>query len=75
MGAVPVNAVAMEPEDLFAKRADDPLTLLARQDLDPFSIEELQKRITALEAEIARTKGKMQASASHRASAEALFRR
>jgi len=75
MGAVPVNAGGMEPDDLFAKRADDPLTLLARQDLDPLSIEELQSRIAALEAEIARTRGKMQAAASHRASAEALFRR
>ena len=75
MRAVPVNAVSMEPDDLFAKRADDPLAQLARQDLDPFSIEELQGRIIALEAEIARTQGKMQAAASHKASAEALFRR
>jgi uncharacterized small protein (DUF1192 family) len=75
MGAVPVNVVGMEPDDLFPKKADDPLTMLARQDLDPFSVDELQHRITALEQEIVRTRGKMQAATSHRASADALFKR
>ena len=64
----------MEPDDL-PKRPDDPLALLSRQDLDPLSVEDLGRRIAALEAEIVRTTAKMKAAINHRASADALFRR
>ena len=75
MGGQPVNAASMEPDDLPPKRSDDLLAQLGRQDLDPLSVEELQRRIAALEAEIARSRAKAEAAVNHRASADALFRR
>ena len=65
----------MEIDDLFPARPDDPLVQLARQDLDPLSIEELQARIEALKAEIARVETHMDAVARHRSAAEELFKR
>ncbi|MGF7150921.1 uncharacterized small protein (DUF1192 family) [Sphingomonas zeicaulis] len=65
----------MDLDDLAARRPDDPLVALVRQDLDPLSVDELQLRVAALEAEIARTKRKIEGAISHRSSAEALFRR
>jgi uncharacterized small protein (DUF1192 family) len=62
-------------DELFAKRPDDPLTALSRQDLDPWSVEELHGRVAALEAEIVRTREKIEASVNHRATADALFKR
>ena len=55
-------------------RPADPLTLLARQDLDPFSVAELEARIAALEAEIVRTRVKAATAVNHRANAHTLFR-
>jgi uncharacterized small protein (DUF1192 family) len=75
MPARAVNAAPMELDDLSSKQPDDPLVRLARQDLDPFSVDELQKRVTVLEQESRRTQAKIQAAASHRSSADALFRR
>lgn len=65
----------MDADDILPRRSDDPVALLARQDLDPLSIEELGARIAALEAEIARVKAHRDKAGSHRNSAEALFRR
>jgi len=65
----------MDLEELFPDKPGDPLTQLTRQDLDPLSVEELQERIEALEAEIARVKAKMEAAVNHRASADALFKK
>ncbi|AHE51802.1 DUF1192 domain-containing protein [Sphingomonas sanxanigenens] len=65
----------MDLDDLAARRPDDPLVVLVRQDLDPLSVDELRLRIAALEAEIARTRRKIEGAISHRSSAEALFRR
>ena len=70
-----VNVHPMDLDELFAKRPGDPLTLLCKQDLDPFSVEELQLRIDALASEIDRTRARMQAAVNHRASADALFKR
>ncbi len=64
----------MELDD-SVPRANDPLTLLARQDLDPFSVAECEARIVALEAEIARTRLHTDKAVNHRASAESIFRR
>jgi uncharacterized small protein (DUF1192 family) len=44
----------MDMEDYVPKRADDPLALLLKQDLDPLSIDELHARIALLENEIDR---------------------
>jgi uncharacterized small protein (DUF1192 family) len=65
----------MDLDELFPDKPGDPLTLLARQDLDPLSVEELQARIVALEAEIARVRAKIEAAVHFRASAEAIFKK
>ena len=65
----------MNLEELFPDKPGDPLVMLARQDLDPLSVEELEARITALEGEIARVKAKIEAAINHRASADALFKK
>lgn len=65
----------MDMDDYLPKGADDPLKLLARQDLDPLSVEELHARVSALETEIARIRKKIDAAVNHKASAEALFRK
>ncbi|HEX8486745.1 DUF1192 domain-containing protein [Sphingomonas sp.] len=56
-------------------RPDDLLAQLARQDLDPLSVAELEMRITTLEGEIARARVKIERAVNHRASADQLFRR
>lgn len=65
----------MDLDELFPSRPDDPLALLARQDLDPLSVEELEARIAALEAEIERVRAKMDAAVQFRASADEIFRK
>ncbi|HEY9580467.1 MAG TPA: DUF1192 domain-containing protein [Rhizorhapis sp.] len=65
----------MDMDENLPRRADDPIAALQRQDLDPFSVEELRERVTALEAEISRTRKKIEYAVNHKASAEALFRR
>ena len=69
-----VNLAAMDNDDPLPRRSNDPLAALGRMDLDPLSVDELKARIVSLEAEIARTRAKIEASVNHRASAEALFR-
>lgn len=64
----------MDADDL-PRRKDDAAAQLARQDLDPFSVGELEGRIALLEAEIARCRQKIEYAVNHRASADALFRR
>jgi uncharacterized small protein (DUF1192 family) len=75
MRPVPVNVMRMEPDDLFAKRPDDPVNQLIRQDLDHLSIDELEARITALTGEIERCRLKIENAVNHRATAESLFKR
>jgi uncharacterized small protein (DUF1192 family) len=65
----------MDHEEILPKRTDDPVVALGRQDLDPLSVEELDARIAALEAEIVRTRRKLESAVNHRATADALFRR
>ena len=70
-----VNDLAMDMDEMFAKRPQDPLTLLVKQDLDPLSVSELRERVAILEAEIARVNQKIEGSVNFRASAEGLFKR
>jgi uncharacterized small protein (DUF1192 family) len=56
-------------------RPGDPIVLLAKQDLDPLSVGELEGRIAILEGEIARVRQHLQRAVNHRASADALFKR
>jgi uncharacterized small protein (DUF1192 family) len=65
----------MDLEDLFPSKPGDPLVELAKQDLDPMSIEELTERIEALKAEIARVEAHMHRAATHRSAAEELFKK
>jgi uncharacterized small protein (DUF1192 family) len=64
----------MDDDDL-PRRRDDVLAALARQPLDPLSVDELGERITALEAEIERTRAHLVAAGGVKANAEALFRK
>lgn len=54
---------------------DDPLIKLARQDLDPLSISELDERISLLRQEIARCENKKMAATRHLSAADALFKK
>ena len=65
----------MDLDELFPSKPDDPLLLLARQDLDPLSLEELDERIAALKAEIARVEAHIERVRSHRSVAEDLFKK
>jgi uncharacterized small protein (DUF1192 family) len=65
----------MEPDDLLSRRSDAPLAALAREDLDRLSVEELDARIAALEAEVARTRQKRAAASAFRSAADSLFRK
>lgn len=65
----------MDLDDLFAKRPSDPLVQVARQDLDPFSVDELEERIAILTDEIARVRTKLAGAAHSRSNADALFKK
>lgn len=66
----------MDLDDLMPRRkGDDTLAALAKQDLDPLSVDELEERIAALEAEIARTRAKLEGARSFRSAADALFKK
>ncbi|MES2339734.1 MAG: DUF1192 domain-containing protein [Pseudomonadota bacterium] len=64
----------MEADDSLPRRSRDLVAELARQDLDPFSVAELNERIDALQAEISRSKQRIERAVNHRASADALFK-
>jgi uncharacterized small protein (DUF1192 family) len=65
----------MEPDDLFAKRPDDPVNQLIRQDIDHLSVDELEERISLIQGEVERCRAKIQKAVNHRATAESLFKR
>jgi len=65
----------MDLDDLFPSKPGDPLVELAKQDLDPISMEELHARIAALQAEIARVEAHMQRVQTHRSAADELFKK
>ena len=75
MRGAAVNVGGMDLDELFPNKPDDPLTQLAKQDLDPLSVDELHARIAALEAEIERVKAKLQNAVNFRATAESLFKK
>ena len=64
----------MDDDDL-PRRRDDVLAALTRQPLDPLSVNELDDRIATLEAEIERIKAHRAAATSHKAIADALFKK
>lgn len=65
----------MDEDENLPRNANDPLVLLLKQDLDPFSVDELDQRISLLRSEISRCEAKKSFAVTHRASAENLFKR
>lgn len=65
----------MDMDENLPRKADDILTALTRQDLDPLSVGELDARIDTLRAEITRTQQRRDHAVNHKASAEAFFRK
>jgi uncharacterized small protein (DUF1192 family) len=65
----------MDLEELFPSKPDDPLVALAKQDLDPLSVDELKERVAALKAEIARVEAHQKRAETHRSAAEELFKK
>lgn len=49
------------------------VSVLGREDLDLYSVEELQERIDALQAEIARARGAIDGKQAKKSAADALF--
>lgn len=64
----------MDSDENLPLRRDDPLANLARQDLDPLSVDELEKRIAMLKSEISRCEAKIAFATKHRSAADALFK-
>lgn len=66
----------MDTDDIAPPpRSGDPVATLGKQDLDPFSVAELDARVAALEAEIERVKAHKARAINHRAIADTLFKR
>ena len=65
----------MDLDDLFPSKPEDPLAQLAKQDLDPLSIDELRERVEALKAEIARVEAHIERVNRDRSAAEELFKK
>ena len=66
----------MDADDLEPRRRRGvALQALAREDLSLLGIEELNERITALEAEIARIRAQLEKKQGTRTAAEALFKK
>ncbi|KZE15825.1 MULTISPECIES: DUF1192 domain-containing protein [Sphingomonas] len=64
----------MEPDENVNHVRGNLLAMVLAEDLDPLSVDELTKRIAALEREIERCRARIERANSHRASADALFR-
>ncbi|MBD3729993.1 MAG: DUF1192 domain-containing protein [Sphingomonadales bacterium] len=60
-------------EDDRPRRRGDAASLLAKEDLSPYSQDELAERIALLRDEISRIESHMSKAAAHRAAADALF--
>lgn len=64
----------MDDDDL-PRRRDDVLAALIKQSLDPLSLDELDDRIATLKGEIERIKAHRAAATTHKAIADALFKK
>ena len=75
MGAARVNDSAMDDDDFFSSKPQDPLILLVKQDLGPMSVDELNERIVTLKGEVARVEQHLSDTARHRNAADELFKK
>ncbi len=57
----------------LARQNSGPLHGLVREDLDPYSVEELEARIEALQGEISRSAEALERKKNRRSAADALF--
>lgn len=64
----------MDLDDLPRPKGDA-ASKLAKEDLGPYSQDELDERVALLEAEIARVKSHRDKAAAHRNAADALFKK
>ena len=62
-------------DDDLPRPRGDAASLLAKEDLSPYSQDELTERIALLEAENARCRQKKERAVNQRASADSLFKR
>lgn len=60
-------------DDDLPRPRGDAASLLAKEDLSPYSQDELQERVALLKAEIARIEAHHSKAAAHRSAADALF--
>jgi len=61
-------------EDLDPRpRRGEALTMIGREDLDAYSIEDLEERIQALDHEIQRTRAAIEAKKAKKSAADSLF--
>ncbi len=65
----------MDFDENLPRRKGDLASGLPHEDLDPLSIDELHARIEILKAEISRAEARIAFAASHKASADALFKK
>lgn len=65
----------MDLDDNLPRRRNDLLADLAREDLGLLSVDELDARVAALKAEITRTEAQISFATSHKAVADALFKK
>jgi uncharacterized small protein (DUF1192 family) len=68
-------AAAMDEDDFFTSKPQDPLTLVTKQDLGPLSLAELEERITILKGEIERVEAHMAEASRHLSAADELFKK
>ncbi|MFN3475653.1 MAG: DUF1192 domain-containing protein [Blastomonas sp.] len=65
----------MEPDESLSRLRADAAQKLGSEDIDAYSVDELEARIALCRAEIARCEARKAFATRHRASAEALFRK
>jgi uncharacterized small protein (DUF1192 family) len=65
----------MEPDESLSRLRADAAQKLGSEDVDAYSVDELDARIALCRAEIARCEARKAFAMRHRASAEALFRK
>lgn len=65
----------MEPDESLSRLRADAAQKLGSEDIDAYSIDELDARIALCRAEIDRCEARKAFATRHRASAEALFRK
>ncbi|MEZ5710125.1 MAG: DUF1192 domain-containing protein [Blastomonas sp.] len=65
----------MDMDEILPPKKADAARMLGKEDLDPYSPAEIDERVALLRAEIERCEARKQQALSHRASADALFRK